>query len=672
MRSWICLFVCLFVLFSCQSNEDADLTPVFIVKDSLLATKEVDVVSRTVTPTAVVRTTLPPPSVPTALPLTSQETPTPGETPSVTVAPTIPPDLPEGALIAITMQSQVGVLLDEIPEEMRDRVAETLLNETADFWITRAQRQVKLTTYRLNFRPFIQAGKGQLPLPPEQLWQITLDPSGARRQTIDGHDLVLIHYEFSSTLLSDAFSPAEAEPALADVGGQWQEQFVLPLDPDLLLQRTGNACLNEAGFPPNSYDSENIFLFYDHACTADSGGAVGCHRNQLPSFSCQEMLDFRVGKIHTEMQFERLTWDDALADSVRAGPIGDVATADLLVYSPDLTDYRITYRYFRENDCAIEENAVGGSGWRRLLQFSATVHNIGGAALHIGPVIEDPSINVFRYNACHDHFHFDFYGTFELSAGDVANVSKQAFCVESTNRFSNNESAPLTHPYKCSFQGIQAGWVDEYAAGLDTQWVDITEVKVDGTVTADLTFHFNPEQFLCEGEIGLNEAGDILWEASDFRTDTGFPISRPVCTFADAWDANNEATEQIPIPPTGSFVTEPCQHGELGPLRNCGFVEQTADLTCDPGETVSLDVQIPISAEPQVLRICDVSALLGVGTACTFEDALANVIVAQVEQTAEFICPLPRSADEPGGFYALYTAPVFGTDNNEPVQIDEN
>jgi hypothetical protein len=214
--------------------------------------------------------------------------------------------------------------------------------------------------------------------------------------------------------------------------------------------------------------------------------------------------------------------------------------------------------------------------------------------------------------------------------------------------------------------------VDEYVAGLDTQWVDITDVQIDEEVKADLTFAFNPDQFLCEGEIGLDDDGDILWEASGFRTDTGFPISRPVCEFGENWDANNEATEPIPIPPTGSFVTEPCQNEEMGPLRNCGFVEQTADLTCDPGETVSLDLQISANAAPQVLRICDVSALLGVGTACTFEDALANMIVGQDGETADFTCPLPRSADEPGGFYALYTAPIFAADTSEPVSIEEN
>jgi hypothetical protein len=215
---------------------------------------------------------------------------------------------------------------------------------------------------------------------------------------------------------------------------------------------------------------------------------------------------------------------------------------------------------------------------------------------------------------------------------------------------------------------VETGWVDEYVAGLDTQWVDITDVEIADGETADLTFSFNPDQFLCEGEIGLNDNGDILWEASGRRTETGFPISRPVCEFVEDWDANNEATEQILIPTTGSFVTAPCLYSELGPLRNCGFTEQAADNTCTPGETVALDLQISADAAPQVVRVCEVSAVLGVGTACTFGDSLANVIVEQAGGTAEFICPLSRSADEPGGAYALYTAPVLATD--APAVID--
>jgi hypothetical protein len=148
------------------------------------------------------------------------------------------------------MESQAGVLLDELPAGTRDQVAEALLARPESFWRELAQRQVRLTGRRLNFRNFVYENKGQLPLPPEELWSIQLDQSGPARQSIQGHDLVAIDYVFNSTLLTDDESPAASEPALTQIGGTWEEPFILPVDPDLLLQRTGNACLNEAGFPP--------------------------------------------------------------------------------------------------------------------------------------------------------------------------------------------------------------------------------------------------------------------------------------------------------------------------------------------------------------------------------------------------------------------------------------
>jgi hypothetical protein len=582
------------------------------------------------------------------------------------------------------MTSTVGILLDEFPEEMRGDVVDALEERPDTFWQDLARQQVRLTYNRLHFRPFIYpAGKGQLPFPPEEIWQITL--AGAPyRETVDGHELLLQDYTFSSTLLTDQQSPAEAEPALQEVNGRWAEPFLLPLDPTLLLQRTGNACLNEGGFPPNSYDSENVYLFYDYTCTADSLGAAGCHRSTRPPLSCREALDSRIGSIETSLSFERLRWNRTVADEVRVGQIISQDTPDLRVLGEDLANNRIIYRYFAPDSCAIVEQCVSGTGWRRLLMFDANNHNLGAAALEIGSVIaSNPLNNLFQYNACHDHYHFANYGEFQLGTADQP--SKQAFCVESTSRFSNNESSPLTHEFSCRNQGVQAGWGDEYKAGLDCQWIDITDLEFEEEpLTLPLTFRFNQDGFLCEGEPVLNENGELVWEPSGLRTAEGLPISRPQCNFVEDWDANNEGIHDVTIPPVGSFVTAPCTPEKLGPLRNCGFSEQPlpplptptpADdeeeaapvYRCTPGETVQLSCGIPTNAQPQVLRICEVSAALGVGTACTFEASLATGTVMGNGRDLSFTCPFPRDENEPGGDYAFYTAPLFPEDEGAVV-----
>ena len=138
-------------------------------------------------------------------------------------------------------------------------------------------------------------------------------------------------------------------------------------------------------------------------------------------------------------------------------------------------------------------------GWRRLLTFSAVVQNNGTQPVHIGDPTDSKNpyaqAHVFEYSACHNHYHFKHYGTFSYAG---APGDKKAFCLEDTNRFHNDETTPLTAIHQtCEFQGIGAGWGDEYEFGLPGQWVDVT--NVDTTKPQALTFVSNPDQFLCEG-----------------------------------------------------------------------------------------------------------------------------------------------------------------------------
>ena len=413
-----------------------------------------------------------------------------------------------------------------------------------------------------------------------------------------------------------------------------------------------------------------------------------------------EALSFRVGWVEAGMEFERLPWNRTLADEVRLGNVLSAGSPNLVVVEDDLHTNRIEYRYFAPNSCALLEQCVGGSGWRRLLKFNATAHNQGTAPLDVGRVIvANPLNELFEYNSCHDHYHFANYGEFEFGINNQP--SKQAFCVESTSRLSNNESSPLIHDFTCSDQGIQAGWVDEYVAGLDCQWIDITDSTPDGEdAILPLTFRFNQDMFLCEGTPIVNEDGELQWEPTGLRNADGLPLSRPQCEFVDDWQATNEGTVDVFVPAVGSFVNEPCVNGEVGPLRNCDFVEQplpplptptpiptatpggdddagdgvdTAVSTsptfrCEPNQPVQMSCTIPADAAPQVLRICETSNVLGIGTACTFETSLANRTITSEGRDIIFTCPRPRDENEPGGDYTFYTAPLFPTDAPAEIQ----
>ena len=67
-----------------------------------------------------------------------------------------------------------------------------------------------------------------------------------------------------------------------------------------------------------------------------------------------------------------------------------------------------------------------------------------------------------------------------------------------------------------------------------------------------------------------------------------------------------------------------------------------------------------------MLRICEKSAALGVGVACSMRDSLANKIVGSTSTPVSFTCPAVRDAVGTGG-YSFYTAPVVASQASATV-----
>ncbi len=597
------------------------------------------------------------------------------------------PDDP-GSLLAVSMNSTVGVLLDEIPTAMRDRVAQSLIAKPTSFWKARANRQVLLTTYRLIFRQAYYAGQGYnlraaLPLPPESVRSITLT-STPRRATVGNpgniHDYVLVDYTMNGTLLTDFNSPGVSEPALSNINNQWTEQFTLPVDPELIFQRTRFACMDEAQFPPTSVDSEEADSFYDDSCKVENQlSDTGCHQSELPTMSCKNALETKIGKVNTGVHFEHLAWNQTLADQSRVGPLTNMNGSNLAPEAFEMHNPRVTYRYISPGDCAVAEGCVGGTGWRRLLQFATADRNTGTKPLNIGSVdyfitgttTLNSQYNIFEFSACHHHYHFTHYGSFSFN-NNQATTNKRGFCLQSTNRFSNNEYSPLHNPYaNCSYQGIDVGWVDEYKAGLPCQWIDVTDVDTSHhSVTGPLTFVSNPDGFLCEGNPVLDSQGNPVFELTTFTTSAGAPVYRPKCNFYSSqsnpnlWLSDNTDSFNVTIQGPGQgYVTSPCTRGQHGPLRNCGFQKSASTLNCTPGAQVTLSCSISGNSTPtQVVRVCESSAALHTGTACTYQDSLVTKAVDTQGTNVTFTCPVARNSQEQGGLYSIYTAALFDDD----------
>jgi hypothetical protein len=174
------------------------------------------------------------------------------------------------------------------------------------------------------------------------------------------------------------------------------------------------------------------------------------------------------------------------------------ALPDLVIWGPAVSPTVIT-RTFTNTDCEVVEGCET-PGTHRLLSFSTETRNIGAGDLIMG----DPATNsLFYWATCHQHYHFESfaeYNLLDLSNNIVATGHKVGFCLEDVHSW-----APGANPekkYNCTYQGIQSGWADVYAAGLPCQYIDITSVPPGNYV---LQLIVNPDNLIQEANTANNE-----------------------------------------------------------------------------------------------------------------------------------------------------------------------
>ena len=589
---------------------------------------------------------------------------------------------PPGALIRMDMNTTVGVLLDEFPRgEQREAAADWALSREEDFWVKRAREQVNLTYYRLVFRQFFYTAppnRGALPLPPRAIWHIDFARDPHRIQ-IGTHDYVAANYHFWTYIVTDPLSPGVSEPALSAIGGTWDEPFDLPADPELVMERTGYACLDESTYPANSVFEESVFYFYDQTCQVESPATSICHVTEFPPRSCTDALTQSIGMVQPNMHFTRVAYNQELASDFRQGNTTNLTGPDLAADEESLQrENRIYYRYFTPTSCDVFYGTISQPGWKRLLTFSTNTRNDGAQPIYIGD-LTNPSnpwltSNVFEFGNCDQEWDFNFYVNFDYN---TAHGVKRAFCIEDTSRYHNDEKTPLTGTYEsCNFQGISPGWGDEYQFGISGQWVDIT--NVDTTQAHDLTYTLNPQQFLCEGQtldsnnnpVDPTDLSALVFDPTSFTDAQGNPISRIRCKFSPNYAANNVGHVSVSQGP-GSFVTNTCDRGQAGPLRDCGFTPPGKIYSCAEGSKVKLSCKT--GGSKQVLRACEVSHSLGVGIPCTYLNSASNTIIDGDSETVTFSCPAVRDATVAGtGGYSLSSAPLLPSGATEPVACTQD
>ena len=153
--------------------------------------------------------------------------------------------------------------------------------------------------------------------------------------------------------------------------------------------------------------------------------------------------------------------------------------------NPDLTvdpqrftsQMEIVDRLFDDGTCAVIEEAVGGTGYRRILRFDTVVMNGGDGDLIVGDRSDpnNPYAAFFVFAPCHGHYHIKDFSVYELLDSDgmaVVAGHKQGFCFEDSFKYDGGKS----NGYSCAYQGITSGWGDWYYKQLTGQWIDITGV----------------------------------------------------------------------------------------------------------------------------------------------------------------------------------------------------
>jgi hypothetical protein len=125
------------------------------------------------------------------------------------------------------------------------------------------------------------------------------------------------------------------------------------------------------------------------------------------------------------------------------------------------------------NDCRIQEGCLNGYGLRNVLRFSTHIYNIGNTDYYIGNPSQNP--DQFNFQNCHNHTHYEGYAEYKLYSASGVEIPigfKNGFCVMDLECWSGGG----TFQYGCSNMGISKQCGDIYDAGLDCQFIDITNV----------------------------------------------------------------------------------------------------------------------------------------------------------------------------------------------------
>ncbi|KAJ8011503.1 hypothetical protein DPEC_G00058900 [Dallia pectoralis] len=170
--------------------------------------------------------------------------------------------------------------------------------------------------------------------------------------------------------------------------------------------------------------------------------------------------------------------------------------------------------------CAAEENCLARSArtardldYRVLLRFPQKVKNQGTTDF-----LPFKPRHQWEWHSCHQHYHsmdaFSNYDLLDVTTGRrVAEGHKASFCLEDTGC-----DAGIRRRYACTAhtQGLSPGCHDTYAANIDCQWIDISDVPPGNYI---LRVIVNPNYHVQESDYSNNGVRcDVTYTGAQVQT----------------------------------------------------------------------------------------------------------------------------------------------------------
>lgn len=187
--------------------------------------------------------------------------------------------------------------------------------------------------------------------------------------------------------------------------------------------------------------------------------------NSFADDSCQE------GQVEPDFLSALETFDERDSELSGLNHLSDLVVARATLAASVYTQRKD----FTASSCALVEGCINAPGRRRLLRFSTRITNQGRQNFVFGSPTSPSNADNVHYDTCHGHYHVKDWASYELltpSGSTVLTGRKQAFCLRDGSRVSGSRRGR----YTCRYQGITAGWSDQYSSNLTCQWLDITDV----------------------------------------------------------------------------------------------------------------------------------------------------------------------------------------------------